>query len=245
MDPRHAVPRARRRARARARCSTTRSCRAWSRRSTRARPTGRARRSAATTTTRARRATCTTGRSGTASRAGASATPAVRRADAGAGRVHPLRRGRGALHLGVRHARRARPRDAAALDPRRPALPPQPGDGPPHQGQAEEQDRHAARVGDGRRRGPRRVRRLLDDRPGRGAEVRHRALPPPRTALLGRARLAAQRLLAGAELGAARLPRLRQGGLLRRAARVRAGARVVQARDGTSSCGSPTTPARR
>ena len=65
----------------------------------------------------------------------------------GAGRLHPLRRGRGALHLRVRRARRARPRDAAALDPRRPAVAPQPGDGPPHQGQPEEQDRHAARVG--------------------------------------------------------------------------------------------------
>ena len=205
----------------------------------------RARRSAATTTTRAQEGDAHNWEVWHGQSRRRFGEPRARRPDAGAGRVHPLRGGRGALHLGVRRARRARPRDAAALDPRRPALPPQPGDGPPHQGHAEEQDRHAARVGHGRRRRPRRVRRLLDDRPGRGAEVRHRALPPPRTALLGRARLAAQRLLAGAELGAARLPRLRQGGLLRRAARVRAGARARSSSATQSSCGSRTTPARR
>ena len=62
-----------------------------------------------------------------------------------------------------------------------------------------------------RARRPGRVHRLQPDRPGRGPEVRHRALPPPHAALLGHAGLAAQRLLAGAELERARLLRLRQG----------------------------------
>ena len=71
------------------------------------------------------------------------------------------------------------------------------------------------------------------DRPGRGAEVRHRALPPPQAALLGHAGLAARRLLAGAELERAGLLRLRQGRLLLPEARLRAGAGLVQgAEDG-------------
>ena len=229
VDPRHAVPRPRRRPRA---------GRAVLRRDPPARVRGARPAHAVLAGLAVRRQRPQRARGGRRAQLGGLARPVAaalrrpgeQRPDARVGRLHPLRRGRGALHLRVRRARRARPRDAAALDPRRPAVAPQPGDGPPHEGQPEEQDRHAARVGHRRRRRPRRVRRLLDDRPGRGAEVRHRALPPPRAALLGHAGVAAQRLLAGAELGAARLPRVRQGGLLRGQARVRAGARLVQGR---------------
>ena len=88
----------------------------------------------------------------------------------------------------------------------------------------------AARDGHRPGRRPGRVRRLLDDRPGRGAEVRRRALPPAQAALLGHPRLAAQRLLAGAELVAGRLPRLPQGGVVGAAARLRAGAGLLPRR---------------
>ena len=152
VDPRHAVPRARRRARAGRAVLRRDPAARRSRSSTRTRPTGPARRSAATTTTRARRATRHNWEVWHGQSRRRFGEPGAPRPDARVGRLHPLRGGRGALHLGVRRARRARPRDAAALDPRRPARAPQPGDGPPHQGQPEEQDRHAARVGHGRRR---------------------------------------------------------------------------------------------
>ena len=129
----------------RARCSTTRSSRAPSPRSTGAPRTGRARRSAATTTTTAHaRQPAQLG--GVARPVAPPLRGAVRATRSRPRRValRPLRRGRRALRERVRRARRARPRDAAAVDPRRPAVPPQPGDGPPHQGHAEEQGRHAA-----------------------------------------------------------------------------------------------------
>ena len=230
VDPRHAVPRPRRRPRA-GRAVLRRdppARRAPS--STRARRTGRARRSAAATTTRARRATPTTGRSGTVRGAGASATPVSNgpTPERVAFAHYAEDEGRFISEFGVLAApdretlRRWIPADqlshhSAAMD---------------HHTKDNPKNKidmllESVTGVAGR---PRRVRRLLDDRPGRGAEVRHRALPPPRAALLGHAGVAAQRLLAGAELGAARLPRLRQGGLLRGQARVRAGARLVQGR---------------
>ena len=149
VDPRHALPRARRRARA-GRAVLRRDPPARGRR---ARPGHALLAGLAVRRQRPQRARG--GRRaqlGGLARAGAPALrrPGAQRPDARDGGLHPLRRGRGALHLRVRRARRAGPRDAAALDPRRPALAPQPGDGPPHEGQPEEQDRHAARVGHGR-----------------------------------------------------------------------------------------------
>ena len=151
VDPRHAVPRPRRRPRA---------GRAVLRRDPPARLRGARPAHAVLAGLAVRRQRPQRARGGRRPQLGGlarSGAPALRRpgeqrADSRTGRLRPLRRGRGALHLRVRRARRARPRDAAALDPRRPAVAPQRGDGPPHEGQPEEQDRHAARVRHRRRR---------------------------------------------------------------------------------------------
>ena len=92
----------------------------------------------------ATRATSTTGTSGTATSPRRFGEQPRRDHTPEAVSLSALRRGHGPLLQRVRHARRAGSRDAAAGDPRRPALPPQPVDGLAQQGQPEEQGRQPA-----------------------------------------------------------------------------------------------------
>ena len=157
-----------------------RSCRAPWPSSMAARRIGPAVRTAATTTTAWTTATSTTGTSGTATpsrRFGEQPQRATRRPRR---QLPPLRRGHGPLHQRVRHARRARSRDAAPRDSRRTnstitarRMDHHNKDNPKNKG-----DNLMIQLRPGCRDDLRRVHRLQHDRAGRGSEVRHRALPP-------------------------------------------------------------------